>query len=210
MLNIENWNRAELPFAANAYNGLSGSTVSHIVPRHERLCLTAVHAVNHYRYGAFKKADRRTGGLVEMLGENLGISTATHRQRKEEIEPSTAPTQIEKFLLSNHHKYVLDIHAAKPDNDFDLCIGTGPGGITTTQHELITEIEKAAHQQGLVCALNRPHYSALIAPAMTRRLKEQGQQNIIQIELNASILQGDSTDRLLYMFALLAARLQAS
>ena len=182
------WHAHETSFSMNNYDGLAAGEAVCVLPQSGRWMLSAPHAVNHYRDGGIKKADRMTGGLVTYLGKELGFSFIANQRRIAEIAPGESLTPIEKHIIAMHPVAVLDIHSAHPENDFDLCIGTGPGLLSTEQQDIALFVERASSRAGLRCVLNRPHYSALIPDAMTRRLKERCFPAIIQIEVNAALL----------------------
>ncbi len=218
MTNLSNslptaWSEHEIKYAANFNNGCASNTLIRVYGHGCPLLLSSLHGVNHFRQGSIKKADRRTGGLVDTLCAIKLADGLIATQLDPLLEPETHKTPFEQKILAwtdISNKLICDIHAAHPKNDFDLCLGTGPGMLTLEQEALCAEIEQAAQHVSFLTERNRPNYSALIPQALTRRLKERGVRNIVQIEINARLLNesnGRDNNRLLELFLLLAARL---
>jgi hypothetical protein len=209
------WQEAEERFACNGYNGESKAPLYEAQSRDHVLMLTSIHGVNHPRDGRVKTADRMTGGLVDVLGREYGLPTFHNCRFAPELEPSEELTPAEQHIFSQPiPPLVLDIHAAKPDCGFDLCVGTGPWEPSMAQEMLFKRLRGFAQGHNLHCALNVPNYSALIRPAMTRRVKERGFDGMVQLEINTLLLRSSGytvkVAALLHTFNLLAASFEAA
>src|SRR5438309_7497260 len=69
------WIEREAQFERSEYRGTGAAGQIVHIRRAPDILLCAPHAVNHFRYGNEKLADRRTGGLSLVLGERLGVGT---------------------------------------------------------------------------------------------------------------------------------------
>src|SRR5215207_2287741 len=76
---LAEWSGSEADFARDGYTG-AGPDPIEVIPATERpwLVLAAPHAVNHWRDGAVKLADRGTGSLVRTLSRALGCHGVIH------------------------------------------------------------------------------------------------------------------------------------
>lgn len=124
----EAWLEREQSYAVMNYDGeADADDVRHIDRRHPVL-ISAPHAVNHHRFGASKRADRRTGGLAEVVGEATGAGVLTAAGRVSEWGSWEERTDGFVRILRREalrRTLILDLHGMGDRHGTDVCIGTG-------------------------------------------------------------------------------------
>lgn len=121
------WDRYEATYRNNMYDGTAGHGSARLISSPSRMLLTAPHAVNHFRYGKVKWADRWTGGLCELLA-NRGACSALIPDGPvpswNEWDDRTDPFM--QLLKAQQPRFVLDVHGMSDNHDSDICLGLGP------------------------------------------------------------------------------------
>lgn len=120
-------------FSENQYNG-SGKNAFEIIPGSIPVMVSAPHAVNHFRNGNVKKADKLTGGLALLLHELTGChiiysSKQTNTDPNYDLNDNgenAYQSSLEKYVNANGIKILLDLHGASLEHDFALELGTAP------------------------------------------------------------------------------------
>jgi len=180
------WAALERDYAVSSYDGSGAEADARFVNRNSRVLLTAPHAVNHHRDGHPKLADRRTGGLAELLGELTGASVLSAigrvpdwRQWAEREDPFAR--QLAQLLPGVD--YVLDLHGMTDQHGRQLCIGTGanPSGPT---------MRTARHLQVLLApfavTLDDP-FTAAGGHTVVTRVQSLGGPVALQLEITAAL-----------------------
>ncbi len=125
----DEWVRREARFRADHYHGSRVDGEVELTERDAPLSITAPHSLNHFRDGAVKNADRRTGSMAELLGTRLGASTLVPTGA---IGPWTTwaeradPFTTELDRLARRSAFNIDLHGMLDDYGVDVCVGLGP------------------------------------------------------------------------------------
>ncbi len=159
---VNQWIAAEEDFSANGYDGLAASAVEMIHGSGRPwLVLTAPHAVNHWREGALKLADRGTGGLVRVLSRALRCyGLIAGRQTYSD------PSYDDKHELKNQlmplmdgARALIDFHGMSDQRDIDAEVGLGLFPNSTSER-LALVIEAALK----AAALSVAHHEVYVSP----------------------------------------------
>lgn len=125
---LNQWIAAEKDFAANRYDGQARPAVE-VIHGSSRpwLILTAPHAVNHWREGNLKLADRGTGGLVRVLSRILGCQgLITAKQIHLDAsydEEHELKDRLEE--VASRNCVLIDFHGMTDQRDIDVEVGLG-------------------------------------------------------------------------------------
>lgn len=127
--NLEHWDELEAYFRANRYDGSADpDEILHITASGPYV-FSAPHAINHFRDGQVKIADRWTGSLSLILGHALDSSVIVP------LGPISDWTswddrsdEFVSALRAQEHqgRIVIDLHGMSDRHNTDLCIGLGP------------------------------------------------------------------------------------
>lgn len=126
------WVALNEPYTSNGNHGAGEPDGALYVKRaSSSLLLTAPHAVRHYRSKDLpsKKSDIWTGGLCELLGEKLDISSVTATGFKQKWHTWDERSDDFKRIVAaaaDRGVFVLDLHGMQDNHNVDICIGLGP------------------------------------------------------------------------------------
>jgi len=129
---IGRWITLNEPYANNSNRGAGAlDSATYIERNSSSLLLTAPHSVRHYRDENLqdKKADVWTGGLCEILGEELDVPTLTATGFKQEWHTWDERSDDFKNIVVaaiDRHAFVVDLHGMQDHHNVDVCIGLGP------------------------------------------------------------------------------------
>jgi len=182
---LATWLSNEADFATEEYAGAGREPVE-VIDAAERpwLVLTAPHAVNHWRDGRIKKADRGTGGLVRTLCAALGCSGVIHaRQLGPDPEPDDR-LLVREALESRAGGAIslVDFHGMRDQRDLDVEVGLGqrPDEASLT---LANEVIRCLERTGLRVACNERYQAA--SPHALTNWSRTGNVAAVQVELAA-------------------------
>ncbi len=90
--------------------------------------LSAPHATKHCRNDNTKSADSYTGSIVEFVSEKTGCFYIT-KACQDKTDPnhdkeSDYRDKLVEMIKDHNLKFLIDIHGAAADSDFDIAIGT--------------------------------------------------------------------------------------
>ena len=125
MGDVEEIVKLEALFSKNGYDGsYPGFTIE---PGVLPILISAPHAVNHWRGCALKPAEVYTGGIARWLNKKWGchviyasgfcIEDANNGGRKYQ-------EAIKEYCKRNKIRFVIDLHGAKKNRDYDVEMGT--------------------------------------------------------------------------------------
>jgi hypothetical protein len=124
---VADWVAAEKDFEVNSYDGRLSSPIE-VIRDSTRpwLVLTAPHAVNHWRKGVLKVADRGTGGLVRILSYELGCAGVINAKQVYS-DPAYDYEHAFKDALEQFEAgaVLIDFHGMMDQRDLDVEIGLG-------------------------------------------------------------------------------------
>lgn len=153
------------------------------------LCIVAGHAVNHFRSGVRKLADRGTGGLALFLAEEIGCRAIVVSRFAEADANFDNSHPVKEIIRNFRPKSILDIHGmadAPGRAEVELGLGSGP-----IFESFLEQIESSSL---LKVAINQ-NFDARRATTITRYSQDLG-LSAIQIEIAASVrLPTGSTER---------------
>ncbi|MCR5155241.1 MAG: hypothetical protein K6C96_00990 [Butyrivibrio sp.] len=128
---IDEVKELEAPFLTNEYDG-EGEASFAIEEGSIPVMISAPHAVNHFRNGKVKFADRYTGGIARFLHKLTGChviyackSTGCDPNYD---EPGTNEYQdiLKEYLEKHDVKLLIDIHGASKEREYAAEMGTAP------------------------------------------------------------------------------------
>lgn len=116
-------------FSGNKYNGVGKEKFSFLngnIP----ILLSAPHAVNHFRNGSVKYADKMTGGLVKFLQNETGCHIVCSTKYSEsdpnfDLE-SEYKNQLAEYIFNHDIKLVIDLHGSSKEKPYAVELGTVP------------------------------------------------------------------------------------
>ncbi|WP_024866540.1 hypothetical protein [Butyrivibrio sp. FCS014] len=121
----------DAPFQANDYDGESDTAFT-IEKGTIPVMISAPHAVNHFRNGTVKYADRYTGGIARFLHKATGCHViyackSTNCDPNYD-EPGTNDYQdaLKEYLEKHDVKLLIDIHGASKEREYAAEMGTAP------------------------------------------------------------------------------------
>lgn len=160
-ITVADWLAAEKDFEVNLYDGQPSARVE-VAEGSTRpwLILTAPHAVNHWRDGKLKVADRGTGGLVRILSANLGcVGVITAEQTYSDAaydEEHEFKDMLRRFEAEA--AVLIDFHGMADQRDVDVEIGLGLSP-TDSSEKLARHIASNLEEARLQIAYNEVYVS---------------------------------------------------
>ena len=178
--------------AYECHNGGAGETLTLGSPGPVGLCLTSVHAVNHWAAldGTPKVADRGTGSLVEVLATSAHIrGRVITRKAKSHAHMLDAVARLARECSSGG-QLVVDIHGMKDSRDLDGEFGFGftPGEAEIAAAEVLGSMMCA---RGLRVAYNERHPAKYVTNVVNRVRAAGGQSFQLEIAARARPPVGD-------------------
>lgn len=186
---VRAWARLEDAFAARRYSGSpallarrTDGTARQLAPgvfhvpatRRPDVLVTAVHATNHHRGAAVKRADRGTGGLALLLAHVAGVGAlVVLGGRGDANHDARHPAKTEMLDLGAAH--VIDLHGSTA-GEIALQIGRGAGPNPPGLLEALTD--------GGVPATTRTRFAAAGWHRVTRHAQRHG-MTAVQVEIAA-------------------------
>ena len=150
------------------------------------LILSAPHAGSQTRDGRTKVEDSGTGSLIEIVGQAWALSTVTVSGTQPDDpnwDHAVGPYKRELHsILQREPHLVLDVHAMRPDNRPDICLGLGnyPSAHTLA---LALELQRLALDRGFVVTIDNP-FNARRSSTITSYVQSL-HRDAMQIEINA-------------------------
>ena len=197
---VRQWAEFNKPFASNSNRGPKDGP-RWIVDWNGALFVSAVHAVDHERNGAWKNADAGTGGLAMALSNVVGCSTVAVTRSVpmmgdanwDEYHPLKA--QLERLGHVDDRSVYIDLHGMKDGHGADVIIGCG--GASAASIALGQRV--AGHLEAAKVTTDpdggRRGFGATKPGTMTSWAQRQG-ATAIQIEISRSYRAAQSADRL--------------
>lgn len=139
-------------FSHHDYNGIKISkTPFDIKLGSKPILISAPHSVNQYRSGVVKKADLYTGSIVNLM-HVLTDCMCIYSSRFSDEDPNFIndgeyKKGIRNLVAKHEIKYILDIHGAAINRDFDIDLGTVYG--KSINIGIINEIVNIFNKNGI-------------------------------------------------------------
>jgi hypothetical protein len=149
--------------------------------------VSAPHAVRHYRQKKIKMSDQFTGSIVYLLNKLTGchtIATTKLYGGDPNIDnPCIYKERIAEICGREKVKFVLDIHGASREREFDVDFGTDSGKTLLVKARMLETLEHNFQDFGL-SRISHDHFAAkgpnTIANYVARELKIPA----VQVEIN--------------------------
>ena len=197
---VRQWTELNAPFASNSNRGPTEGP-RWIIDWKGPLFVSAVHAVDHERNGAWKNTDAGTGGLAMALSNVVGCSRVAVTRSVpmmgdanwDEYHPLKA--QLEKLEHVGESSVYIDLHGMKDGQGADVIIGCGKGSPAS----IALGQRVAAHLEDARIATDpdggKRGFGATKPGTMTSWAQRQG-ATAIQIEISRSYRAAQSADKL--------------
>ena len=197
---VRQWTELNAPFASNSNRGPTEGP-RWIIDWKGPLFVSAVHAVDHERNGAWKNTDAGTGGLAMALSSVVGCSRVAVTRSVpmmgdanwDEYHPLKA--QLEKLEHVGESSVYIDLHGMKDGQGADVIIGCGKGSPAS----IALGQRVAAHLEDARIATDpdggKRGFGATKPGTMTSWAQRQG-ATAIQIEISRSYRAAQSADKL--------------
>lgn len=148
----------EKKFSRRKYNG-RGKKEFKIKGGNIPVMISAPHAVNQYREGQLKYADRYTGAIAILLHQLTGchIIYSTNCKGKDPNYDSNQngenlyQTALKEYIDNNNVKVLIDIHGASDKKDYSIEMGTAP--IRNEDDEIIGNPDPSLNGRDFICDL---------------------------------------------------------
>lgn len=131
MKNVDRIKELETLFSSNQYDG-GGETPFFICEGIGSIMVSAPHAVNQFREGSVKWADRYTGGIAMHLHEITGcpiICASKFNNSDPNYDPigsNEYQDTLKDFVELNDIKFLIDLHGAAQSRGYAMEMGTAP------------------------------------------------------------------------------------
>ncbi len=179
----------ETLFSDNQYNG-SGSEAFIIEKGTIPVMISAPHAVNQYRDGKLKWADRYTGGIARYLhratGCHLICSCMFTKADPNYDPPGKNPYQdaLRGYLNNNRVRLLIDLHGAAREREYAVEMGTAPerdqaSGVCREEDPSLHEHPFVAPQIKEILEKNFRDLTADRREIWKNRLFDAGDQNTV-------------------------------
>jgi len=160
--------------------------------------VSAPHACRHKRGGVWKPEDEYTGALALWLHQTTGAHalSITHQidpDPHDDGDHNLYKRALADFVAAHPVRLILDLHGARPERPFGVCLGTMGGQTCPAYEELLLESFQAegfniaeAPQPLDIIAQNLPRFTGgLHQPTITRFAYERLHVPCVQVEINA-------------------------
>ena len=197
---VRQWTELNAPFASNSNRGPKEGP-RWIIDWQGPLVVSAVHAVDHERNGAWKNTDAGTGGLAMALSNVVGCSRVAVTRSVpmmgdanwDEYHPLKA--HLEKLGHVGEGSVHIDLHGMNDGHGTDVIIGCGKGSPAS----IALGQRVAAHLEAARVATDpdggKRGFGATKPGTMTAWAQRQG-ATAIQIEISRSYRAAQSADKL--------------
>lgn len=151
------------------------------------ILVSAPHAVRHFRDRKIKMSDEFTGSIAYLLNRLTGCHTIAAVKLYGGDPNSDAPCMYKertaKICSREKIRFLLDIHGAAREHDFDVDLGTNAGKNLLGKAELLEILERNFQTFGL-SHLSKDHYTASGANTIANFVAREIRIPAVQIEIN--------------------------
>lgn len=183
---LEDWDRIEEPFRANHYDGSAEPDRILQFSAQGPFIFTAPHALNHFRDGQVKLADRWTGSaslILATLLDSSAIVPVGPIQDWSSWSDRTDHFAVALDQAAATGSAFLDIHGMSDRHEVDLCVGLGPDP-SFTMSRLAEFIQSSL--SGYRVRINDP-FTAVPVYTVTAHLQTEYRANALQLEITARL-----------------------
>ena len=158
-----------------------------ILPGKLPVLLSAPHAVRHYRQKKIKMSDQFTGSIVYLLNRLTGCqaiaATKLYGGDPNMDDPCIYKERISEICIREKVKFVLDIHGAAREQDFDVDFGTNDGKTLLSKTGILETLERNFRAFGLG-ELSQGHFAARGPNTIANYVARELGIPAVQVEIN--------------------------
>lgn len=149
--------------------------------------VSAPHAVRHLRQKKIKKSDEYTGAIAYLLNELTGCHSLAvaklYGGDPNFDDPCLYKNYLQEVCQQNKIKFVIDLHGAARDHDFDVDLGTAKGKSLLGKDKLLENISEVFVLGGLG-RVSQNHFPAISPNNITNFVARDLAIPAIQVEVN--------------------------
>lgn len=158
-----------------------------IAPGKLPVLVSAPHAVRHYRQKKIKMSDQFTGSIVYLLNKLTGChaiaATKLYGGDPNMDSPCLYKERIAELCNREKVKFVLDIHGAAREQEFDVDFGTNHGKTLLAKARLVNVLEHNFQEFGL-SRISHEHFAATGPNTITNYVARELGIPAVQLEIN--------------------------
>jgi len=149
--------------------------------------VSAPHAVRHYRQKRIKMSDQFTGSIVYLLNQLTGChaiaTTKLYGGDPNSDDPCVYKERIGEICDREKVKFVLDIHGAAREREFDVDFGTNGGKNLLGKVRMLQTLEHNFQDFGL-SRISHDHFAATGLNTIANYVARELRIPAVQIEIN--------------------------
>lgn len=149
--------------------------------------VSAPHAVRHYRQKKIKMSDQFTGSIVYLLNQLTGChaiaATKLYGGDPNFDDPCMYKDRIAEMCRRGNVKFVLDIHGAARERDFDVDLGTNGGKTLLLKPRVLELLERNFQGFGLN-RISHDHFAASGPNTIANYIARELGIPAVQLEIN--------------------------
>lgn len=158
-----------------------------ILPGELPVLLSAPHAVRHCRQKRIKMSDQFTGSIVYLLNRLTGCqaiaATKLYGGDPNIDDPCIYKERISEICVKEKVKFVLDIHGAAREQEFDVDFGTNGGKTLLSKTGILETLERNFRAFGLG-KLSQGHFAARGSNTIANYVARELRIPAVQVEIN--------------------------
>jgi hypothetical protein len=151
------------------------------------ILVSAPHSVRHYRQKKIKMSDQFTGSLVYLLNQLTGCNsiaaTKLYGGDPNFDDPCIYKEKVAEICSRAKVKFVLDIHGAARDREFDVDFGTNGGKNLLGKTKILELVERNLQDFGL-SRISHDHFAASGPNTIANYVARELGIPAVQIEIN--------------------------
>lgn len=154
---------------------------------HLPILVSAPHAVRHYRQKKIKMSDQFTGAIAYLLNQFTGChaiaATKLYGGDPNVDTPCIYKEKITEICGREKVKFVLDLHGAAREREFDVDLGTNGGKTLLVKTRMLKLIERNFQAYGL-SRISHDYFAASGPNTMANYIARELGIPAVQIEIN--------------------------
>ncbi|SMC89878.1 hypothetical protein [Sporomusa malonica] len=151
------------------------------------ILVSAPHAVRHYRQKKIKMSDQFTGSIAYLLNKLTGChaiaTTKLYGGDPNTDNPCIYKERIAEICGREKVKFVLDIHGAAREREFDVDFGTNNGKTLLVKARVLETLEHNFQDFGLN-RISHDHFAATGSNTIANYVARELKIPTVQIEIN--------------------------
>jgi hypothetical protein len=149
--------------------------------------VSAPHAVRHYRQKQIKMSDQFTGAIVYLLNQLTGChaiaTTKLYGGDPNYDNPCIYKDRIAEICGRNKVKFVLDIHGATREREYDVDFGTNNGKTLLVKSRILETLKRNCQEFGL-SRISYDHFTEIGSNTITNYVSRELGIPAVQVEIN--------------------------